>query len=130
MKPQLDHIVIGAKTLEQGVVFVKNVMGVEMPFGGVHRQMGTHNHLMQLGKDVFLEVIAVDPDGDRIERPRWYGLDDPFVKERIERQPRNGFSSPSSPSGRNLSAPRSSVRITSGRPSALLPSDCSSVSPG
>jgi len=58
-----------------------------MPFGGVHRQMGTHNHLMRLGKDVFLEVIAVNPDGDRPPGPRWYGLDDPFVRAQIQRQP-------------------------------------------
>ena len=87
MKPRLDHIVIGANTLEQGVAYVKEIMGVEMPFGGVHRQMGTHNHLMKLGEGVFLEVIAVDPDGNLTAGPRWYGLDDPFVRVRIARQP-------------------------------------------
>jgi len=87
MQPKLDHLVIGANTLEQGVAYVEDLLGVAMPFGGVHRQLGTHNHLMQLGRDVFLEVIAVNPDGDRPAGPRWYGLDDPFVRARIQRQP-------------------------------------------
>jgi len=87
MKPRLDHIVIGAHTLAQGVAYVKEILGVEMPFAGVHPQMGTHNHLMQLGRDVFLEVIAINPESDITAGPRWYGLDDPFVRRRIERQP-------------------------------------------
>ena len=87
MKPRLDHIVVGAHTLEQGVGYVCDLLGVAPPFGGVHRQMGTHNHLMQLGQGVFLEVIAVNPEGDPPEGPRWYGLDDPFVRQRIERRP-------------------------------------------
>ena len=87
MKTKLDHLVIGAQSLEQGVDYIKELLGVEMPFGGVHRQMGTHNHLMQLGKDVFFEVIAVNPDGELPAQPRWYGLDDPFVRARIQRRP-------------------------------------------
>lgn len=87
MKPRIDHLVIVAQTLEQGVAYVKENLGVEMPFGGVHVQMGTHNHLMRLGPDVFLEVLAIDPDAAPPASPRWYGLDDPFVRRRIERQP-------------------------------------------
>ncbi|MEJ2040370.1 MAG: VOC family protein [Desulfosarcinaceae bacterium] len=87
MKPRIDHLVIGAQTLEQGVAYVKETLGVEMPFGGVHVQMGTHNHLMRLGPDSFLEVLAIDPEATPPASPRWYGLDDPFVRRRIERRP-------------------------------------------
>ena len=38
--------------------------------------MGTHNHLLQLGGAVYLEIVAVDPQGDPPPRARWFGLDD------------------------------------------------------
>jgi hypothetical protein len=87
MKTRIDHLVVGALNLQQGVSYVKEVLGVIMPYGGMHVQMGTHNHLMQLGKDVFLEVISINPDIDPPKAPRWYGLDDPFIKRQIEKQP-------------------------------------------
>ncbi len=87
MNTNLDHLVIGASSLEQGVAYVKAQLGVDMPKGGEHPAMGTHNHLMQLGNDVFLEVITINPAAPAPERPRWYGLDDPFVQRRIAQQP-------------------------------------------
>ncbi len=87
MKNKIDHLVIGASDLKKGVSFVKEMLGIDMPFGGVHLQMGTHNHLVQLGNDIFLEVIAINPDIDPPQEPRWYGLDDPFVRQQIEKQP-------------------------------------------
>ena len=37
--------------------------------------MGTHNLLLRLGDDIFLEVIAVNPDAEKPDRPLWFGLD-------------------------------------------------------
>ena len=82
MTTNLDHLVVGAASLEQGVTYIQEQLGVAIPKGGEHPLMGTHNHLMQLGNDVFLEVIAVNPDAPTPDRPRWYGLDDPFVRGR------------------------------------------------
>ena len=87
MHPEIDHIVVGAATLEQGVRYIQDKLEVDIPFGGVHEKLGTHNHLMQLGQDCFLEVIAVNPEGNPPDQPRWYGLDDPFVRHRITQQP-------------------------------------------
>lgn len=87
MKTRIDHLVVGALNLNQGVSFVKEILGVDIPFGGVHMQMGTHNHLVQLGDDIFLEVIAINPDIDPPGAPRWFGLDDPFIRRQIEKQP-------------------------------------------
>ena len=87
MKTRIDHLVVGALNLQHGVSYVKEVLGVVMPYGGMHVQMGTHNHLMQLGKDVFLEVISIDSDIDPPKAPRWYGLDDPFIKRQIKKRP-------------------------------------------
>ena len=83
----IDHVVIAAIDLEQGVRYVREQLGVDIPFGGEHPLMGTHNHLMQLGEAVFLEVIAVNPLGEQPLQPRWYGLDDPYVRARIVEEP-------------------------------------------
>lgn len=87
MQTRIDHLVIGAADLIQGVQYVKECLGVDMPCGGAHEKMGTHNHLMRLGGDIFLEVIAVNPDDDPPENLRWYGLDDPYIRRQIQSQP-------------------------------------------
>lgn len=88
MTTKLDHLVVGAATLEQGVAYVRELFGVDMPKGGEHPLMGTHNHVMQLGNETFLEVIAINPGSDRPARPRWFGLDDPSVRSSLEHRPR------------------------------------------
>ena len=45
--------------------------------GGRHARFGTHNRLLGLGPDLYLEVIAPDPDAAPFEGPRWFGLDTP-----------------------------------------------------
>lgn len=83
----MDHLVIAAATLEQGVEHVRSVLGVEVPPGGKHPLMGTHNRLMRVGDGVFLEIIAVDPEARPPARRRWYALDDPGMAARLERRP-------------------------------------------
>lgn len=85
---RLDHLVIGAATLQQGVEYVRDLLGVELPVGGEHPRMGTHNHLMQLGPETFLEILAINPAAPAPPRPRWFGLDDPFVRAQLRQQPR------------------------------------------
>lgn len=58
---QLDHLSIIAPSLEEGVAHVRECLGIDMPSGRKHPDMGTHNHLLRLGDDVYLEVIAIDP---------------------------------------------------------------------
>ena len=53
---QLDHIVIGASSLEQGLVWAKSTLGVDVPIGGRHEKMGTHNRVMNLGGDRYLAI--------------------------------------------------------------------------
>lgn len=74
-KLELDHIAVCAPTVEDGVRHVRERLGVEVPQGGDHAQMGTHNHLMRLGLDEFLEIIAIDPAAPRPMRARWFALD-------------------------------------------------------
>lgn len=85
---QIDHLVIAAETLQQGVEYVYSTLGVAIPKGGVHRTMGTHNHLMQLGDSTYLEVISINPSIAIPNRPRWFDLDDTLMRESLSRQPR------------------------------------------
>jgi len=87
MITNMDHLVIAAADLDQGISYIKKHLGVDIPFGGVHEQMGTHNHLMKIGDHEFLEVIAVNPRGKNPERPRWFGFDDPYIRRQINRKP-------------------------------------------
>ncbi|MBG6203621.1 hypothetical protein IWQ48_004781 [Labrenzia sp. EL_13] len=70
-----DHIAIGAKSLGEGAAYIRECLEVEMPPGGQHPRMGTHNLLMSLGPASFLEVIAIDPSASNPTEPRWYNLD-------------------------------------------------------
>lgn len=71
----LDHLVVAAHSLEAGVAHVRDALNIDMPMGGQHPRMGTHNALMSLGPDLFLEVIAIDPNAKPSQRPRWFDLD-------------------------------------------------------
>jgi hypothetical protein len=74
MTLRLDHIAISAATLEDGAAWVEMALGVPLAGGGKHPHMGTHNRLLGLG-DLYLEVIATDPDAPRPAWPRWFNLD-------------------------------------------------------
>ena len=73
---KLDHLSIIAPSLAEGVAHVRTCLDLDVPFGQRHAYMGTHNHLMQLGDTVYLEIVALDPEADRPGRRRWFGLDD------------------------------------------------------
>jgi hypothetical protein len=73
----LDHLAIVAPSLEDGVAHVRETLGVEMGPGGKHALMGTHNRLIRLGAECYLEVIAADPEaGPEEGLKRWFGLDE------------------------------------------------------
>ena len=93
MKPspircELDHLVVGAQSLDEGAGYIADLLGVPPVKGGVHPNMGTHNVLLSLGGSVYLEVIAINPDGDPPEHPRWFSLDNPTVRQTLEQGPR------------------------------------------
>jgi hypothetical protein len=56
--------------------------------GGKHAAMGTHNRLVSLGPGRFLEVIAIDPGAPPPGRARWFTLDAPATRARLEKGPK------------------------------------------
>ena len=92
MSNRLDHLVVAAASLEQGVAWCEATLGVTPGPGGVHATMGTHNRLLRIDTeafpDAYLEIIAIDPAAPALGRPRWFGLDEPALRERVARHPR------------------------------------------
>lgn len=72
---RIDHLTITAPTLATGAAYVEAVLGVAPQAGGEHPRMGTHNRLLHLGEQCFLEVIAVNPAAQPPDHPRWFALD-------------------------------------------------------
>lgn len=87
VKNVIDHIAIGASTLDQGVNALRDLLGVEIPRGGKHPDMSTHNCLTRTGDGNFLEVIAIDLDAPAPGRVRWFTLDDPVTQARLNASP-------------------------------------------
>ncbi|WP_203075929.1 VOC family protein [Falsiroseomonas ponticola] len=84
---EIDHIVIGARTLEEGAAWVEAHLGARPQPGGRHEGIGTHNLVMGLGPDCYLEVIAADPDQPAPPQGRPFDLDDPAVALMLEAGP-------------------------------------------
>jgi hypothetical protein len=71
----LDHLAVVARTLEEGTNYVEAVLGAELSPGGKHPDMGTHNRLLSLGSEIYLEVISIDPSAPKPTHRRWFNLD-------------------------------------------------------
>jgi Glyoxalase-like domain len=81
---QVDHLVVAAANLDEGVAWCEATLGITPDGGGgEHSLMGTHNRLISLASPAFpqayLEIIAVQA-GRGCTRPagakRWFDLDD------------------------------------------------------
>lgn len=75
MSARLDHLTVVSPSLDIGASFVHHALGVSTEAGRAHPGMGTHNRLLSLGADTYLEVIAIDPAAPPPGRPRWFALD-------------------------------------------------------
>lgn len=79
MSAVLDHLVVAAATLAEGVQWCEAVLGVTPGPGGRHPLMGTHNRLFDISSEAFpqafFEIIAIDPAAPPPGRARWFGLD-------------------------------------------------------
>lgn len=72
----LDHLVITCADLSKGTAWAQQRLGLPLQPGGKHALMSTHNTLLSLGPDLYLEVIAIDPEAPQPDLPRWFALDE------------------------------------------------------
>lgn len=79
MKAAVDHLVVAARTLEEGVQWCEATLGITPGPGGQHPLMSTHNRLFSVASPAFpnayFEIIAIDPQAPPPGRARWFGLD-------------------------------------------------------
>ena len=85
---ELDHIVMGCQSLNAGVNQLSKTFGMEVPDGGKHPVMSTHNRLMALEKGSFFELIAIDETAPIPGRVRWFTLDEPATQDHLSAGPR------------------------------------------
>lgn len=87
----LDHVIVAARTLADGVAWCEASLGITPTAGGEHRFMGTHNRVFSIASARFplayLEIIAIDPQAAPPPHARWFDLDDAALKRAIRNQP-------------------------------------------
>lgn len=83
MSVKLDHIVFGCAELDAGAVWLSERLGVAEGARGVHKMMGTHNALWNMGA-AYIELVAINPQAPHPGRPRWFGLDDAATQSKLE----------------------------------------------
>lgn len=80
MSVVVDHLVVAAATLAEGVAWCERTLGITPGPGGQHALMGTHNRLFKIATpaypSAYFEIIAIDPEAPPPARTRWFGLDD------------------------------------------------------
>jgi hypothetical protein len=86
---QVDHLVVMATTLGQGVQWCEATLGITPGAGGQHALMGTHNRIFKIASNryplAYFEIIAIDPHAPTPDRVRWFDMDDPALRARIAR---------------------------------------------
>lgn len=88
----LDHLVVMAPSLSEGVAWCEATLGVTPGSGGEHPLMGTHNRLLRIATPQFplayLEIIAINLIAGKDQRTlgkRWFDMEDPVLMARVAR---------------------------------------------
>ena len=88
---QIDHLVVAADSLSEGLRWCQSTLGITPEPGGAHALFGTHNRLVRLRSAThplaYLEIIAIDPSvrptRDR-SLARWFDLDVPSIRQKLQ----------------------------------------------
>jgi len=95
MKTQIDHLVVMASSLQTGVQWCEDTLGITPSAGGEHDKYGTHNRLFKIATPSFplayFEIIAINPDAvipKRAQVARWFDMDDKTLQKAVADGPR------------------------------------------
>lgn len=95
MKTQIDHLVVVASSLTEGVQWCEDTLGITPSAGGEHEKYGTHNRLFKIATPsyplAYFEIIAINPEAvisKRQQVTRWFDMDDPVLQKTIAQAPR------------------------------------------
>jgi Glyoxalase-like domain len=87
---RIDHLVVVAATLEQGVAWCEATLGITPGPGGEHPLMGTHNRLFRIATvdypRAYFEIIAINPaapDPVPSRAGRWFDMDNAALQQRV-----------------------------------------------
>lgn len=86
----IDHLVVAAASLAEGVQWCEKTLGITPGPGGEHALMGTHNRLFSVASPTFplayLEILAIHsgaPYARSAGARRWFDLDDPELQAQL-----------------------------------------------
>jgi len=95
MRAQVDHLVVAARTLQEGVAWCEETLGITPGPGGEHPLFGTHNRLFRIATvnfpRAYFEIIAINSGATRaINSPAkcWFDLDSQALQDAIKSSPR------------------------------------------
>ena len=90
MTAQVDHLVIAASTLADGVAWCEHTLGITPGPGGEHPLMGTHNRLVSIATAqypiAYLEIIAIHSGANCTRKQRenrWFDLDQKVLQHSL-----------------------------------------------
>ena len=70
----IDHLVYAVPSLPAAAAEIAERLGIRAQAGGKHIGLGTHNALLALGPQTYLEIIAVDPEQPEPPASRPFGI--------------------------------------------------------
>jgi hypothetical protein len=92
---QIDHLVVVARTLDEGVQWCEATLGITPGPGGEHKLFGTHNRLFRIATvnfpRAYFEIIAINAAASsegRAPGKRWFDMDDDVLQAVIAQGPR------------------------------------------
>jgi hypothetical protein len=99
MSAQLDHLVVAARSLQEGVAWCEATLGITPGAGGEHPLFGTHNRLFRIATvnfpRAYFEIIAINSEAYyAVNTPanslkkRWFDLDSKELQSAIKASPR------------------------------------------
>ncbi len=95
MTSQIDHLVIVANNLNQGVAWCEATLGITPSPGGEHKLFGTHNRLFKIATPsrplAYCEIIAINSIATQaisMGARRWFDMDDSALQAAVAIEPR------------------------------------------